>query len=72
MTAQTLTRPDATPSTGLPTELVVFAYQVGARVLGRPLVPGDPSPCCPAEILTSYVMPGQMFCPSCGHLSVVA
>lgn len=72
MSAQTLARPNDTTTTRLPDEFVVFAYQVGARMLGRPLVPGDPSPCCPAEILTSYVLPGLMFCPSCGHLSVVA
>jgi hypothetical protein len=69
VTAPAIERPLTYPA--LPVELVVFAYQIGARVLGRPLVPGDPSPCCPAEILTSYTLPGQMFCPRCGHLSAV-
>jgi hypothetical protein len=51
----------------LPSQLVPLAYEVAETAVGRPLQPGDVSPCCPGDLLADHPSQPAVWCPSCGH-----
>lgn len=51
----------------VPSALVPLAYALAETILGRPLLPGDESPCCPGDLLAAHPLEAVLWCPCCGY-----